>query len=79
MKTFSREEIEAAIDKANKELQRSERGRDVHAQLLTLLEGPISSLDAEHWHSVMVLINFYRAGWQGTVLDTMRESEVSHG
>ena len=67
-----REEIYKAIEAASGEMFRSERGQAVRKQLLKLLDGPIGQLDDNHWMSVFILIQFYRAGWPGAVLEELR-------
>ena len=60
------------IAAAHETLSRSERGRKVLGDLLTLLEGPISSLDEPGWESVFCLLECYRGGYPGSVLETLR-------
>lgn len=71
---MNREQTLQAIERATKELTRSDRGRTVRELLLVFLDSPASQLDAQHWESVLTLIAFYRAGWTGAVLEELREN-----
>lgn len=67
-----REEVYKAVEDAGMELFRSGRGTSVRRELTKLLDGPISQLDENHWVSILTLIQFYRCGWTGAVLEELK-------
>jgi hypothetical protein len=66
----------AALERAMAVLTASERGRDVLADLYRLLNGRASGLGSREWAAVLALVDVYRDGWPGSVLDALRPAAI---
>ncbi len=65
-----------ALERSMKVLTASERGRDVLADLYTLLDGRTSGLGSHEWSAVKQLLEVYQDGWPGSVLDALRPAAI---
>jgi hypothetical protein len=61
----------ASIAKARRVLLRTERGRDVMAELLPFCRGRVSALDGPGWDAVLALLQAYCDGFPGSVLEAL--------
>lgn len=57
-------------------LNATERGRAVKADLLKLLDGPISQLDSSGWEAILFLLEAYRTNFTGSVLSVLKGEKI---